>query len=113
MLEFRILVFPAFLALAGISVMGVGLFPEYTFYVHYLAAIITFISGGLSAIAAYHIEKPPLRYMSVLRGIVTLTALALLYFHQDLGLGAGGIERMIVFPFIVWALSFSGYLMQS
>jgi hypothetical protein len=29
----------------------------------------------------------------------------------DLGLGAGGMERMIIYPIIIWGLAFGGYLM--
>ena len=110
---FRTRVLPAFLALAGVGAMGVGIFPEYTGYFHYAAAFIAFAFGGLSAIAAYTIEKPPLRYLSVLLGIVTLTAFVLAISHHDLGLGPGGMERMIAYPFVLWVLGFGGYLMQS
>jgi hypothetical membrane protein len=110
--EFRTRVLPAFLALSGIGAIGVGIFPEYTGHLHLAAACIAFVFGGLSAIAAYTIEKPPLRYLSVLLGIVTLTAFVLGPFH-DLGLGPGGMERMVAYPFLLWGLGFGGYLMQS
>lgn len=110
---FRTRFFPALLALSGVGAMGVGIFPEYTGHLHYAAAFIAFAFGGLSAIAAYTIEKPPLRYLSVLLGIVTLTAFVLSISHHDLGLGPGGMERMIAYPFVLWVLGFGGYLMQS
>lgn len=110
---FRTRIFPLFLALSGIGTIGVGIFPEYTGYIHYLAAFVTFVFGGLSEIAAYTIVKPPLRYLSILLGFVTLMALALFITSQYLGLGPGGMERMVVYPFVLGALSFSGYLMNS
>jgi hypothetical protein len=33
--------------------------------------------------------------------------------HYDLGIGRGGIERMIVFPVLMWALGFGGFMMGS
>jgi hypothetical membrane protein len=100
-------------ALAGIGAIGVGIFPEYTGYSSLCGGFYCICLRGLSAIAAYTIEKPPLRYLSVMLGIVTLTAFVLSISRHDLGLWPGGIERMIAYPFVLWGLGFGGYLMQS
>jgi hypothetical protein len=48
-------------------------------------------------------------------GVIALAALVLLFYlpHYDLGLGPGGMERMIAFPILVWALGFGGFMMRS
>ncbi|UCE28501.1 MAG: hypothetical protein JSV85_04255, partial [Candidatus Bathyarchaeota archaeon] len=67
--------------------------------------------AGISAIASYRLEKPPLSYLSTILGIMSLVALVLLGSGIDLGLGMGGMERMIAYPLLLWAMSFSGHLM--
>jgi len=53
-----------------------------------------------------------MRPFSFLMGIVTLTAIVLSVSHNYMGLGPGGMERMILYPFALWAVGFGGYLMQ-
>ena len=109
---FRTRILPLFLALSGIGSMGVGIFPEYARYLHYSAAFLAFAFGGLSVVAAYPLVMPPLRYISVVLGIVSLFSFALFLLNQDLGLGIGGMERMIAYPFVLAAMGFGGYLMH-
>lgn len=106
-------ILPYFLALSGIGSMGVGIFPEYAGYLHYFAAFLAFAFGGLSVIAACLLVLPPLRYISAFLGIVSLFSFALFLLNQDLGLGPGGMERMIAYPFVLAAMGFGGYLMCS
>ncbi len=98
-------------ALAGIGVLGVGLFPETTGVVHGLLSFIAFLFGGVSAIVAYKIERPPFSYISVIIGAITLVALGLYVSKQYSGLGPGGMERMIAYPALIFALGFGGHLM--
>ena len=50
-------------------------------------------------------------YFSAVLGLVSLFMLVGYVGEIYLGLGAGGMERMIVYPVLVWALGFGGYLM--
>jgi len=111
-LELRTRLFLVLLALAGIGAMGVGLFPEYHIYLHYASAFLAFIFGGIAAIAASTVERSLMRYFSILMGIMTLVAFVLSVSHNHMGLGPGGMERMILYPFALWAVGFGGYLMQ-
>ncbi|MCX6660128.1 MAG: DUF998 domain-containing protein [Candidatus Bathyarchaeota archaeon] len=111
--EFQNVVFTAFIGLAGIGAMAVGIFPETTGLPHALAAIITFLFGGLAAITAYKLEKKPLNYFSVALGIVSLTALILSLGNASLGLGKGGMERMIAYPVLVWESAFGGHMINA
>jgi len=109
---FRSSIFTVLVALAGISAMGVGVFPETTGVPHFVATVTAFLFGGLSAIAAYRLVNEPLNYLSVILGAFSLLALILLGNQVFLGLGKGGMERMIVYPTLVWETAFGGYLMS-
>ena len=99
------------LTLTGVGAMGVGLFPETFGAIHGIASLITFLFGGLSAIMSYKLQKPPLSYASVLLGALSLVALALFGSGTYLGLGKGGMERMIAYPTLLWAVGFGSHLM--
>ena len=51
-----------------------------------------------------------MKYICVLLGAISLAALALYHANIDLGIG-WGMERMIVYPALIWAMVFGGYLM--
>ena len=103
---------------AGFGAVGVGVFNESApFHLHSIFSLITFLGIGLTAISSYRLQKPPLGYFSILLGVVTLVALVL-YIPDSgvsaggtLGIGPGGLERMIVYPVLFWSLAFSGHLM--
>ncbi len=113
-----------FLALCGIGAMGVGVFPENSPYMlHTIFSLIAFLFGALSAIASYKIQKPPMSYFAVILGLIALASLVLFAYSETfvnlggahatefyLGLGKGGLERMIAYPVLLWAIAFGGYL---
>jgi hypothetical membrane protein len=106
-------VLPTLLVIAGVGAIGVGLFPENTGLLHIISASIAFVFFGLSAIASYRTITSPLRYISLVLGITTLVSLVLFVSGIELGLGLGGIERMITYPVIIWGMGFGSYLMSS
>jgi hypothetical membrane protein len=100
------------LALSGIGAIGVGVFNEdYIPEVHALFALMAFLFGNLAAIISYKVVRPPLSWLFVLLGLIGLSALVLLVTRTYLGLGAGGMERMIFYPAMFWALSFGAYML--
>ncbi|MGC8999082.1 MAG: DUF998 domain-containing protein [Candidatus Bathyarchaeia archaeon] len=113
-----------FLTLCGIGAMGVGIFPEnFPGMVHTVFSLIAFLFGALSAITSYKIQKPPMSYFAISMGIMSLTALTIfmvgeIYLHYfnsaiNLIIGLGGMERMIAYPILLWAIGFGGYLQKS
>lgn len=114
----------SFLALCGIGAMGVGIFPENSPYMlHTIFSLIAFLFAALSAIASYKIQKPPMSYFAVILGLMAMVSLLLFAYSETLvnlggaseeafylGLGKGGLERMIVYPVLLWAVGFGGYL---
>lgn len=110
---FRSRVFTFLVVMTGLGATGVGIFPETAGVIHQIVSLITFVFAGLSAIASYRVQKAPSSYFSILLGVMTLVALALYVSNVFLGLGPGGMERMIVYPALIWAVGFSASLMAS
>ena len=100
------------LVLTGAGAIGVGVFPETAGKLHFIVSAIAFLFGALSAIYSYKLVKVPYSYFSVLMGIMSLIAFILMGFETYLGLGQGGMERMIAYPVLLWGLSFGSYLMS-
>jgi len=112
-LEFKNYLISILIGLSGLGAVGVGLFPETTGTLHVIVSLITFLFAALSAIAARNFVKPPFTFFSVFLGIVCLAALVLFGLEFYPGLGPGGMERMIAYPVLLWAIGFGGYLMSS
>ncbi|MDG6902744.1 MAG: DUF998 domain-containing protein [Nitrososphaerota archaeon] len=101
----------AMIALAGLGAMGVGLFPETTGIWHSIFSLIVFLFAGLAALVTARFQKKPMFYFSIILGLFTLGALVLYIGGEYLGLGAGGMERMVVYPALVWSVGFGGHMM--
>ena len=114
------------LVLMAVGVMGAGVFTKDNTLAHGAVSSMAFLFAGLSAIASFKVVKKPLSLISIVLGAMTLGALALfscglitsgsltsniaydsIFF---LGLGPGGMERMIVYPALMWLAGFGGYL---
>lgn len=99
--------------LAGIGPVGVGIFPETSRLPHSVFAFLAFVFGGVVAIVVATRQRPPLRYMSLVLGALGLVALVLFVTGQYLGIGFGGMERMIVYPVLLWQAAFGAHLMSA
>jgi hypothetical membrane protein len=87
----------------------VSLFPENSILaIHATGAFIVFVFGAISAIYSFRFTKSPFRYFSILLGMISLAALPLL--ADSSLLGFGGAERLVVYPYTIWALAFGAYL---
>ena len=104
-------VLPVTIGIAGISLVGVGTFTEATGVFHLIFSFLTFLFIGVSALVAYRFQRSPMSYFSVIAGIATLLALVLYVSKIYLGMGPGGMERMVVYPVLLWAIGFGGHLM--
>jgi hypothetical membrane protein len=114
------------LLLMAISAMGVGIFTKNFTLAHGAVSSAAFFFAGLSAITSFKLLQKPLSIISIILGAMTLIALAL--FSTGLitsgsitsneaydstfylGLGAGGMERMIIYPALMWLAGFGGHL---
>jgi len=101
-----------FLALSGIGAIGVGVFDIDHPLVHRPAALLAFLFGNLAAVYSYKMVRPPLSQLFIVLGMMGLSALALFGAEIYLGLGVGGMERMILYPTMLWAVGFGAYLLR-
>ncbi len=103
----------ATLILVGIGAFGVGIFPYLLNYpLHSDFAFMAFIFGGITALLFSTHKGTPLRVFSPILGVIVLVSIFLYATGRLYGLGGGGMERMIVYPTLFWALALSGYLMS-
>lgn len=89
------------MAVSGLGVVMVGLFPENSVpLLHGLGAAVPFVLGNISLILLGRaLDVPPaLRRFFSLSGIVALLSLVAYASSHYLGLGEGGIERVVAYP---------------
>lgn len=102
------------LAMLGAGAIGVGLFPGDTGTPHALAAMLTFVSGGVAGVSAAATTRAPFRYLSMTLGGISLLALGSYMVLGEVGilaeLGTGGVERWVAYPIVLWLVAFGGYL---
>ncbi len=99
------------IAVTGAAAIGVGVFNEHFGAIHGIVSAIVFIFAGLSALYFAATEKSLIRYPSFVLGLADLSAMALFLSGVYVGLGPGGMERMIVYPALLWGVLFSGMLL--
>lgn len=94
-----------FMALAGLGTIFVGLFPENTIkQLHYLGALLPFLLGNVALlIFAFSLDLPrKFQIYTFVSGFVAIIALPLFLTKHYLGLGEGGLERVISHPQTIW-----------
>jgi hypothetical membrane protein len=109
------------LVLTAIGAMGVGVFNENFHVIHGIVSLIAFLFGGLSAVLSavcshvhkFKLLKMPFSVIAVMLGLVSLGALVLFGSKTYVGLGLGGMERMIAYPILMWGAGFGGYLIAN
>ena len=98
------------LVLAGIGAIGVGLSPEdVNITIHSVSAFLAFGGSGLALIvlgfAMFRDTRwDGFRAYTFFSGLVILVALVLFATQNYLGLGVGGMERLVVAPVLLWAI---------
>lgn len=111
--EFKSRVITASIFLGSLGYLVAGIFPENKFLVHgtpvihVIGGFTVFVFWSIAAIASYKIIRGPFKYFSVILGLVSLAALALYFGARPsyLGIGAGGMERMIIYPQLIWMIA--------
>jgi hypothetical membrane protein len=114
------------LLLMALGAMGVGVFTEEYRVAHGAVAFIAFLCAGLSALASYKALQKPFSIISIILGAISLGALFLysagfitsgsltsnIVYDSNfyLGLGPGGMERMIIYPTLMWITGLGGHL---
>jgi len=90
--------------------LGVAIFNESFGSAHVFFSAFTFVAAGVQALV-FRVAKAPFSSFSALSGLVTLVATVLFGTDTYLGLGQGGMERLVVYPALIGGVAFGGYLM--
>jgi hypothetical membrane protein len=107
-MRFRTLLFGfVFMSLAGLGTILVGIFPENTVErLHLLGAGLPFLLGNLSLLifgTKLNLAKK-FKVYTLFSGALALLALLLFVFKIYLGLGEGGMERIVAYPQTIWMI---------
>lgn len=105
-----------FLMLAGIGTIIVGLHPENaTGPMHAVGAALPFVLGNIAMLILATKSGFPawLKYYSVLSGSIGLVALILFMTKSYLGIGLGGMERLVAYPQTIWMIIVGAYYLLS
>jgi hypothetical membrane protein len=100
----------------GVGAVGAGLLPLDSGAPHALFALLGFLFFNIEAIATARIVAGPMRTVSVVAGVVGLLFVVIMVIGDGGNpavfgpIGHGGSERMIVYPAMLWLLTFGGYL---
>ncbi len=105
--------FLAALAVSGLAVIGVGLFPENAGLPHTIFALIAFLVGAAAVLLSSRVVKGLLSYMFIVLGAVSFAAIILGISAHYLGLGFGGMERIATYPIFIWSIAFGSYILSS
>ena len=101
---------------AGFGATIVGLFPENTIpWLHYLGAGMAFLLAGISLMllaARLHVPRA-LKFYTLLSAVVSLGALVLFVNEKYMGLGVGGMERLVSYPQTIWLIVFGVYISRT
>lgn len=98
------------LALAGAGSIGIGVFPEdYNLTAHVGSALLAFVAAAFALMvlgfAMFRDTRwSGFRAYSGLSGLVSFVALLLFVTKNDFVLGAGGMERLILAPVLLWGI---------
>jgi hypothetical membrane protein len=103
---------PAALLVSSIGCIGVGISPETTGLSHVLFAFISFVAGAVAVISSSRVTTSPLSIVALILGLVSLFALILLMVRGPDASFPGFVERLIVYPLIIWQIAFGGYLLR-
>ena len=111
--------FFALLLIAGLSAMGLGVFPEDSRPMHGVVTPITLIFGGLAGAFAFKVQSRPLSYLSMILGAGSII-MGLLFIpymglsvESDvtyLGFYKGTLERIVIYPLILWMMTLGSQL---
>ena len=108
----------ALYGIAGAGAIGAGLIPLGTSGLHSVFALLAFACFNLEAVLSAALVRGPMRWISIVAGVVGFVFVALMVIGDGGNaaafgsIGHGGTERMIVYPVMLWMLAFGGYLMR-
>lgn len=119
--------------LPGVAFLLAGLSPEnVNIVIHSIGAAFGFPFGAIAAILSYRIIRTPFKYFSASLGTLSLAATFVIFVGaqmvgpcgtcagstpsylqslNELALGLGGWESLIIYPLLIWLIGFGSYLL--
>jgi hypothetical membrane protein len=108
---FKNRLFTSLLMISAFCNILIGAFAEdISMPAHGISALIGLILGLGAGFMTYKFVKSPLSYAPIILGGVIIVAVVLQASGNYLGLGLGGIERLEIYPSLLWGLVFDAYL---
>jgi len=111
------ILFSSLLLICGVGAAGVGVFPTNIQPIHGIFQVFALWFGAFSAILSFRKQEVPLSYISAVLGIVSFVASIVFFPYLGLGandtstflgLGKGVMERIVIYPLILWVFGY-GY----
>jgi len=111
------ILFPSLLLICGVGAAGVGIFPTNMQPIHGVFQVLALWFGAFSAILSFRKQVVPLSYISAALGIVSFVTSIVFFPYLGLGandtstflgLGKGVMERIVIYPLILWVFGY-GY----
>jgi len=111
--------FFALLLIAGLGAIGLGVFPEDSRPMHGVVTPITLIFGGLAGAFAFKVQSRPLSYLSMVLGAGSIVTGLLFIPYMGLsvesdvmylGFYKGTLERIVIYPLILWMMTLGSQL---
>ena len=105
------ILFPSLLLICGVGAAGVGIFPTNMQPIHGVFQVLALWFGAFSAILSFRKQVVPLSYISAALGIVSFVTSIVFFPYLGLGandtstflgLGKGVMERIVIYPLILW-----------
>lgn len=108
---FKNRLFTSLLMISAFCNILIGVFAEdISMPMHGISGLIGLIFGLGAGFMTYKFVKSPLSYAPIILGGVIIVAVVLQGSGNYLGLGLGGIERLEIYPSLLWGLVFDAYL---
>jgi hypothetical membrane protein len=108
---FKNRLFTSLLMISTFCYILIGVFAEdISMPMHGISALIGLILGLGATFMTYKFVKLPLSYAPIILGGMIIVAVVLQASGNYLGLGLGGIERLEIYPSLLWGLVFDAYL---
>jgi hypothetical membrane protein len=112
---FKKLLFTIPLGLFSLGLVGIGIFSGEKTPYHGIFSLLTFISGGVSAIMSFKVVSAPFKFIGIVFGAISLLTWCAVVFAPNMivpFIGLGGTERWLVYPIVLWITGLGGYLMN-
>ncbi len=109
------------LALFGVGAIGAAVFNETVYPAHGWLGLVAFVFGALAALAAFWTVRGWMRVVSLALGAFAFVAIVLdvtiggyaTGAGSELPIGMGGMERLCIYPTVIWLVGLGAVLMAA